>query len=187
MACVYSQVWEIGVKLDTRAICHKYSKTNSSQNWVAYKGNCGWAPRIDVYHIQRLPSAISRTTSNTTKHILGISCVIGVRGSPERDILSLGAMGRGLDRFPRLFAHGVRCCCSIRISKLFLMCFSGVQCVGAPAFKQPFFLRIKQRRRPPHTEAQDFCQKSVNYVKTTLFLGCKTTPEAAAHRSTGLL
>ena len=29
---------------------------------------------------------------------------IGVRGSPERDILSLGAMGLGPGRFPALFA-----------------------------------------------------------------------------------
>ena len=33
---------------------------------------------------------------------------IGVRGSPERDILPLGAMGLGPGRFPALFRRRVR-------------------------------------------------------------------------------
>ena len=41
---------------------------------------------------------------------------VGVRGSPEQDILSLGAMGQGPGRFPALFAcRRVRFCCFLGV------------------------------------------------------------------------
>ena len=55
-----------------------------------------------VKSIQRSDS--HRTIAEINKKAQVNEQLIGVRGSPERDILSLGAMGLGLGRFPALFA-----------------------------------------------------------------------------------
>ena len=70
--------------------------------------------------VRRVFDEFAENNSNLMTTKPSMICHVGVRGSPERDMLFLGAIGRGPGRFPGLFAYRVRFCCLFKMSVLFL-------------------------------------------------------------------